>query len=122
MLVQVCPTFAIERDEHVAEYGNDMLYVAAGAFARHLLDLQMAATTSCFPQLGTTIEQLHTDGTPEVKELATIGLLEGIQNVWGHSCVDPEEFLKYLGPVSLSWWNGLNNFWSGNAPVVRGEA
>ena len=122
MLVQACPTFAAVRDEHVAEYGNDVLYVAAGEFARHLLTLQLGDATSCFVQVGATIERMHTDGTPEVKELATIGILEGIQNVWGHSSVNPEEFLHYLGPESRSWWQGLNNFWSGKAPVVHGGA
>ena len=122
MLVQACPTFAAARDEHVAEYGNEVLYVAAGEFARHLLRLQLLNTTSCFVQVGATIERMHTDGTPEVKEFATIGLLEGIQSVWGHSSISPEEFLRYLGPESRSWWQGLNNFWSGKAPVVRSGA
>ncbi len=122
MLVQACPTFAAARDEHIAEYGNDVLYVAAGEFAHHLLALHLEDATSCFSQVGATIERMHTDGTPEVKELATIGILEGIQNVWGHSSVRPEAFLQYLGPESSAQWPGLNNFWSGKAPVVRSGA
>ena len=122
MLVDACPTFADARDAHVAEYGNDVLYVAAGEFAHHLLALQLGDATSCFAEVGATIERMHTDGTPEVKELATIGILEGIQNVWGHSSVSPDEFLQYLGPESHSWWQGLNTFWSGKAPVVRSGA
>jgi hypothetical protein len=119
MLVQACPTFAAARDEHVAEYGNDVLYVAAGEFAHHLLALQLDGETSCFAEVGATIERMHTEGTPDVRELATIVVLEGIQNVWGHSSADPGLFLEYLGPESRSWWQGLNNFWSGKAPVVR---
>ncbi len=122
MLVHACPTFADARDAHVAEYGNDVLYVAAGEFAHHLLALQLGDATSCFAEVGSTIERMHTDGTPEVKEFATIGILEGIQNVWGHSSVSPDEFLQYLGPESHSWWQGLTNFWSGKAPVVRSGA
>jgi hypothetical protein len=122
ILVQACPTFEVARDEHLAEYGNDVLYVAAGEFARHLLSLQQEGANLCFAQVGETIERMHTDGTPEVKELATIGILEGIQNVWGHSNVSTEEFLQYLGPESRSWWQSLNNFWSGKAPVVRSGA
>ena len=122
MLVQVCPTFERERNEHVASYGNDVLYVAAGAFAHHLLVLQLKGATSCFASVGNTIELMHTDGVPEVKELATIGLLEGIQNVWGHSTTNPDVFLQYLGPASLNWWHALNNFWSGKATGVRSGA
>jgi len=122
MLVQACPTFAAARDEHVTEYGNDMLYVAAGEFAHHLLALQLNDATSCFAQVGAAIERMHVEGTPEVKELATIGILEGIQNVWGNSGVNPEWFLDYLGPEGLAWWQSLNNFWSGMAPTVRSGA
>jgi hypothetical protein len=119
MLVQACPTFAVARDEHVAEYGNDVLYVAAGEFAHHLLNLQLDGATSCFAQIGAAIERMHIEGTPEVKELATNGLIEGIQNVWGNCNANPELFLEYMGPESCSWWYGLSNFWSGKAPVVR---
>jgi hypothetical protein len=120
MLVHACPTFATARDEHIAEFGNDVLYVAAGEFANHLLVLQLEGTTSCFSQVGATIEQMYTAGTPEVKELATIGVLEGIQNVWGNNGANPELFLVHLGTEGRSWWQGLNNFWSGKAPFVRG--
>jgi hypothetical protein len=122
MLVQACPSFATARDGHVEEYGNEVLYVAAGAFAHHLLSLQLSGETTCFAQVGATIERMHTEGTPEVKEWATVGVLEGIQNVWGNSGVNPEAFLEHLGPDSRSWWQGLNNFWSGKAPVVRSGA
>ncbi len=121
-LVQACPTFAAAREKHVADYGNDMLYVVAGEYAHHLLALQLDGATSCFAQVGATIEQLHTQGTPEVRELATIGVLEAIQNVWGNNGANPELFLQYLGPETRSWWQGLNKFWSCYTTVVRGDA
>jgi hypothetical protein len=46
-------------------------------------------------------------------------VLEVVQNVWSHSTVNPEEFVRYLGPQSKLWWQGLNKFWSGNAPLVE---
>jgi hypothetical protein len=122
ILVGACPSFEVARAEHLIEYGNQVLYVAAGAFANHLLSLQKAGDTACFDDVGATIERLHTDGTPEVKELATIGILEGIQNVWSNSGINSDLFLTHLGQESRSGWQGLDNFWSGKAPYVHSRA
>jgi hypothetical protein len=64
------------------------------------------------------IERLHTDGDDFVREAATIGLLEGIQNTWGHGGVDPELFAKHLLPVSRKWWDELNAFGRGERRYV----
>jgi hypothetical protein len=121
-LVDACPSFSKDAQEHVAEYGNDLLYVAAGAFARHLLVLQEEGHTSSLQGASSAIEHLHIQGSPWVREFATIGLLEGVQNTWTHSGTDPELFAQYLGPESARWWISLNNFWSGTAAHAEGEA
>ncbi|MEE8615255.1 MAG: hypothetical protein V3T11_08620, partial [Roseateles sp.] len=87
----------------------------------HLLELHVANERSSFTKVAAAIERLHLEGTPWVKEFATIGVLEAVQNVWGNSGVDPEEFGRYLGPESRRWWDGLNKFWRGEAPYVRAE-
>jgi hypothetical protein len=53
-----------------------------------------------------------------VREAATIGLLEGIQNVWSNNDVDPELFVVHLLPESAKWWLNLNDFWSGKARFI----
>jgi hypothetical protein len=118
-LVVACPSFGPAWEEHRRENGNDLLYSAAGEFARHLLDLYRADRVSTFPAIAAAIERLHVEGSPWVREFATIGVLEGIQNVWGNSGVDPAHFAAYLGPEALRWWNGLNEFWNGRAKYVR---
>ncbi|MCB0994624.1 MAG: hypothetical protein KDB21_06015, partial [Acidimicrobiales bacterium] len=65
------------------------------------------------------IERMHTDGDAYVAELATIGYLEGIQNMVGHAGVDPAVFVPYLGPESARWWRGLDRFWAGEHPTVE---
>jgi hypothetical protein len=122
ILVQACPTFSQTRDEHIVEFGNDVLFVAAGEFSRHLLTLQRQGATSYFSQVGVTIEKMYATGTPEVKELATIGILEGIQNIWANNDINPEFFLEYLGTEGRAHWRDLNDFWSGKAPQVRNNA
>lgn len=64
------------------------------------------------------IERLHVEGDKIVQEAATIGLLEGIQNVWGNSKLDPEQFATYLLPESRKWWEQLKLFWAGKIPYV----
>jgi hypothetical protein len=120
-LVDACPSFEDQWKQHVETYGNDVLYAAAGAFAAHLLERFQAGDAEEFGAIGTAIEKLHTEGTPWVREFATVGVLEGIQNVWGHSATSPEAFFPFLGPESQSWWRGLNKFWSGESPYVAAE-
>jgi hypothetical protein len=121
LLVTACPSFAQAWGEHQAEYGNAVLYVAAGALAHHLLELHTSNERSTFPAVAAAIERLHLEGTPWVKEFATIGVLEAVQNVWGNSGADPEGFGVYLGSESRRWWEGLNKFWRGDEPHVRAE-
>ena len=119
LLVEACPSFAGEARQHVEEHGNDLLYLAAGAFAHHLLALHQANNASALASVAAAIERLHVEGSSWVKEFATIGLLEGVQNVWSNNDADPARFKPFLGPESLRWWNGLNNFWSGQASHVK---
>lgn len=51
------------------------------------------------------------EGDDYVKEAATIGMLEGIQNVAGNSRVDSKLFAKYLKLESAKRWRQLNSFW-----------
>ncbi len=55
-----------------------------------------------------------------VREAATIGLLEGIQNIASHTEneVDAKDFLQYLKPETAKWWHQLNDFWEGKIPYV----
>lgn len=113
ILVVSCPSFREGWNTHLAEWGNDFLYIAAGNFAQHLLAMQQQGEVSSFPTIAQSIERLRKEGTPWVKEFAVIGVLEGIQNVWGNSGTDPEEFGGHLMPDSRVCWERLNAFWAG---------
>jgi hypothetical protein len=116
VLVASCPTFRENWEQHLVEWGNGVLFVAAGAFAEHLLSLHMAKDESSFPKVAAAIERLHNEGTPAVKELATVGVLEGIQNFWANRGADPEVFGRYLEPESRRRWDNLNASWTVKAP------
>jgi hypothetical protein len=113
ILVTSCPSFRGEWNAHCSEWGNDVLYVAAGAFAEHLLAMYASGASSSFPAVAESIERLCNEGAPWVKEFVTVGVLEGIQNVWANAGTDPESFGRYLMPESRARWESLNTFWSG---------
>lgn len=118
LLLEACPTFQSAWNEHQRDHGESLTYVALGDFARHALELHLRHETSMFPAVGRVIERFHVEGDSYVREAATIGLLEGIQNVWTNNKLDPELFAPHLLPESLRWWRSLNGFWSGQSTFV----
>ena len=118
LLLAACPSFRPVWEEHCVSYEEEITYVVLGDFARHLLELLRQNQSSVFPAVAQVIERLHVEGDPYVREAATIGLLEAIQNVWGHEGTDPELFVRHLLPVSAKWWQSLKDFWSGKCKYV----
>lgn len=114
-LLEACPSFQPVYD---ASDDKELDYIIASDFAHHLLDLYINQKQDKFPQVGQMIEALHIDGDSYVKEYATIGILEGIQNVWSNNKTDPKKFAEFLLPVSLQYWKSLNKFWAGEIPIV----
>ena len=118
MLVEACPSFADKWQEHKKEFADEenfLPYIALGEFAQYLIELEKQNQTSEFEKVFKVVEKIHLEGEPYVKEAATIGLLEGLQNILGN---DAEKFLKYLNPESLKWWNEINKFWNGDNKFV----
>ena len=115
MLVAACPSFGERWRHYISDstYDEELLYVHLGELACHLVSLKKAEDTSEFEDVFRVVEELHLQGDAYVREAATIGLLEGIQNVSGNRDLDPESFCPYLRPESAKWWKKLNVFWSG---------
>ncbi len=119
LLLESCPSFAEKWEEHRAFYDDeDLVYVHLGTLAHHLVELHKTNQTDEFPAVFDVIEKLHLEGDNYVKEAATIGMLEGIQNVSLNLNVDPEVFALYLKPASAKWWRRLNDFWDGKLSSV----
>lgn len=123
LLLAACPSFQetwrdIEAENYDEDEGGRRLhYIDAGTFAAHLVQLQRNGVSAEIAAAMQVIERMHLEGDHYVRELATIGYLEGIQNIAGHTeHVDQADFVPYLGPESRRWWNGLNAFWDGSAP------
>jgi hypothetical protein len=116
LLLEACPSFATPWKIHnESEYDagdEQLLYVDLGSFARHIVDLYEQGRIEELGPVFDMIERLHKEGDTYVREAATIGLLEGIQNNASHR-FDPEVFVPFLGPETAKWWHELNAFWQG---------
>ena len=93
-------------------------YLATGDFARYLLDLYHAGQTDELLKGLNFIEALHHSKHKAVRELATVGFLEDIQNLWQQGGVSPEVVFDYLGEKSQKAWQELNRFWNGEIGVI----
>jgi hypothetical protein len=114
LLHAACPSFST--DETTA-----LPYLLLGEFAHHLLALYKQSPKGDFPAVIELIERLHLEGDAYVREAATIGLLEDIQNLWMSHRIDPEEFGRLLLPVSRKGWDSLNAFWEGKISMVGAD-
>lgn len=115
MLMSTFPTFMPN------EENRDLPYVVLEDFACFLLETFQRKDESLLKKAAVLIERLHLEGDGYVKEAATIGLLEGIQNSWPDSGVDPEKLMPYLLSESRRWWNSLNRFWNKEIPYVGAD-
>lgn len=124
-MLAACPTYRpIWDDSHDINVDEDtggrLVYLDAADVTRHLVALQAAGQTATFPAVFNVIERLHVEGDDYVRELATIGYLEGLQAAASHEPeVDEADFVPYLGPESLRWWRGLLAFWNGTATTIH---
>ena len=119
LFLAACPSFAPAWEEYRASNPDEgLLYIDMGELARHMVDLIKSNQTSEFPAIFDVIERLHIEGDHYVKEAATIGILESIQNVASNNGVDPQLFVSWLGVESLRWWRQLNDFWQAKIPYV----
>lgn len=123
VLLAACPSFAPQwqgfRDEWRDEAHDLPLYLVLADFARHLIAMVERGETSGFPAVFAAVERLHVEGEHYVREAATVGLLENLQNLNLHkNGTEPGQFRPYLGPVSKTWWDKLYSFWEHGEPLT----
>lgn len=124
-MLAACPSFRPTWAEFCAEWGKEPgdppLYIALDDLARHLVDRLRTGVTEEFPAVFQVVERWHCEGDHYVREAATIGLLEGIQNDSRHSGSDLGVFERWMLPESKKWWDKLNRFWDGDTRALREE-
>jgi hypothetical protein len=106
LLIAASPSF--EKSAEWTEFWNDfgadvdvLDYLLVSGFVRHLINLKLADETGEIDAIFELVEQMHIRGDSYVRELATVGILEDLQNTnLHHDGTSPADFVKYLRPVS----------------------
>jgi hypothetical protein len=112
MLLQAAPSFTEIWESNEKDF-EDLPYMHLNQFGRHIVQLEINSSTEEFPKIFEAVERLHLEGDEYVKEAATVGVLEAIQNHALDRKIDPKIFEKYLLPKSKENWDRLINFWDG---------
>jgi hypothetical protein len=114
-MLEACPSFRPMWEQFEQEWkGEDdkPLYLALAALAHHLIAMleldEVATLTGAFA----VVERWHVEGDDFVREAATVGLLEDLQNDGLHRSTTPKQFESFLLPESLKWWSKVDRFWS----------
>jgi hypothetical protein len=108
--------------EYVAEpeFDESLVYAHLGEFARHVVEQMKAGATGEFAAVFDAVERLHVDGDEYVREAATIGLLEDLQNVAGHAGVDRRPGSAGYAEVERLYarWQELEGIRAGTSPKL----
>jgi len=115
-ILEVCPSFRATWDEFVDEWKDDPdglpQYLALSNLARHVIGMLERNEIDGMKAIFGVVETWHLDGDPYVKEAATVGFLEDIQNTGLHKgSTTPNDFLEFLLPETKYWWSKVEEFW-----------
>ncbi len=129
LVLAAMPSFVQKWREEVAEASADegsaggrLGYLDASAAAEHAVDLLARGETDEVAALLNVVERLHNEGDEYVRELATIGYVEDLQQCADcHHQVNRQDLLRFLGPVTKQWWDALERFRLGQSPGVTPE-
>ncbi len=114
------PTFYTAYQGFLNEWGDEReppLYLALADLAQHLILRLESGDTSRFNEVFDVVERWHLAGDHYVREAATIGLLEDLQNTGLYRTMTPDGFLPWLRPKSRKRWDQVNSFWQGGEPI-----
>ena len=115
-ILDVCPSFRATWDEFVDEWKDDPeglpQYLALSGLARHVIGMLERNETDGVTAIFGVVENWHLDGDPYVKEAATVGFLEDIQNAGLHKgSTTPDDFVEFLLPETKYRWSKVEEFW-----------
>ncbi|WP_444921482.1 hypothetical protein ACJJID_03340 [Microbulbifer sp. CnH-101-G] len=101
-------------DEFIEEWKDDEelpLYFVLADLARYISELISQSKDAELKAIFSVIERWHIEGDDYVKEAATVGMLEDLQNINIVGMNVPEQVEKYLLPESKRWWKKVYEFW-----------
>jgi hypothetical protein len=120
LILEACPSFRPSWDDFLTERSTEEdkpLYLALSSLARHLIELLVSRQETELSRGFAVVERWHIEGDPFVREAATVGLLEDLQNDSLHASTSPQQFEAFLKPESLKWWRKVEAFWATGTPI-----
>jgi len=101
-------------DEFIEEWKDDdelPQYLVLSDLARYISKLISESNEKELKDIFSVIERWHLEGDYYVKEAATVGILEDLQNTNVVGAGVPEKVEMYLLPESKKWWLKVYEFW-----------
>ena len=127
-MLEADPSFDGKWQEFCDEYSHfpeQPCYLALSDLSMHLVDRIQSGDVANMAEVFNVVERWHVEGDRYVREAASIGLLEGIQNLLGGNgrkrtpnSVNAH-IEQWLGPESLKWWVKLDRFWDGDKTALQ---
>ncbi len=109
-----CPTIKPAWESHLASWGDETErghFNDAAVVAHHIVDRFERGDLTELPAVFAVLERCLAEGDKEARGLATVGIIEDIQNIASHRDFGPDVFLRWLGPLSRAAWDELCVFW-----------
>lgn len=120
-ILKVSPSFQNLWNEFLEEWKDDKgdlpIYLALSDLARHIASLISEDKEKELKNIFEIVEKWHVEGEEYVKEAATVGLLENLQNTNIVGKTVPGKIETYLFPESKRYWKKLYDFWEKNIPI-----
>lgn len=96
-----------------AHFSKRLIYTDIGEICRFMVEKKLANQTDSFPTIFTNLENILKDCDSETKNLITIGLFEGIQNIGGRDIDYYYGFNKWLYTLTGEQWRAVIDLWEG---------
>ena len=120
-IIAASPSFGPSWQSFVEEWQDDPsglpYYLLLADLAGHIAQLIEDGAEAELQSIFQTVERWHINGDPYVREAASVGLLEDLQNsnVVGEDV--PAKVVRFLGPESMRWWRKVQAFWEHGTPI-----
>ncbi|MFD3321701.1 DUF7674 family protein [Alteromonas macleodii] len=114
-ILQVAEGFKPIWNEFLDEWSNEdefPVYLALSDLARYVSTLVEKSDVEELRDIFSVVEQWHLEGDKFVKEAATVGLLEDLQNTNVVGVGVPQKIEPFLLPQTKLWWQKVSLFWS----------
>jgi len=126
MLLDACPGFRLRWEEHVAYWNGEPagVYLDIAEFVHFLIDAFDNDDLATIDVAFILLEKFLVEGDADAKGIATVGIIETLQNAASWKPFGAKAFLPYLRPESRIAWDAIDRLWEGKtslADVIRAE-